>query len=42
MNKLKLARITAAGFTVIAAGVVLKKISERIKRYGEIKISESK
>lgn len=38
MNKLKLTKITATGVTVIAIGVV-KKISERIKKYGEIKIS---
>lgn len=39
MSKLKLAEITIAGVGVIAIGVVLKKISERIKKYGEIKIS---
>lgn len=39
MNKSRLAKITVAGFAVIAAGAVLKKLSERIKKYGEVKIS---
>lgn len=39
MNKSKLVKITAAGFAAIAVGVVLKKFLERIKRYGEVKIS---
>lgn len=42
MNKSILAKITVAGFAAIAVGAVLKKLSERIKRYGEVKISESK
>ena len=39
MNKSRLAKIIAVGVAVIAVGTVLKKISERTKRYGKVKIS---